>query len=74
MHITDVTNASRIMLMNLQTLSWDAATCAAFGVPLGILPEIKSSAEVYANLARSVLKGVPIAGVLGDQHAAMLGK
>lgn len=60
--------------MDLQTLQWDAATCKAFGVPLNILPEIKSSAEIYANLASTVLKGVPIAGVVGDQHAAMLGQ
>eukprot|EP00729_Bicosta_minor_P024009 gene24009-24755_t len=55
-------------------LCWDTDICAAFGVPLEILPEIKSSSEVYANLSTSVLKGVPIAGVVGDQHAAMLGQ
>eukprot|EP00736_Rhodelphis_marinus_P011511 Rmarinus@m.12694 len=73
-HVTDVTNASRTMLMNLHTLQWDHLTCDALGVPHSILPEIKSSAEVYGSVSDGPLKGVPIAGILGDQHAATVGQ
>ncbi|GAA4391175.1 glycerol kinase GlpK [Tsukamurella soli] len=75
LHVTDVTNASRTMLMNLADGAWDAQTCAAIGVPTAMLPEIRSSAEVYGAVrARGVLAGVPIAGILGDQQAAMFGQ
>ncbi|WP_462417428.1 glycerol kinase GlpK [Kytococcus sp. Marseille-QA3725] len=74
-HVTDVTNASRTMLMDLYTLQWDEATCAAMGVPMSMLPEIRSSSEVYGVAdGDSILTGVPIAGALGDQHAATLGQ
>lgn len=73
-HVTDVTNASRTMLMDLTTLQWDIATCAALGLPLTILPRIASSSEVVAMMACTRLAGVPIGGVLGDQHASMLGQ
>ncbi|CAM3050996.1 glycerol kinase GlpK [Skermania piniformis] len=73
-HVTDVTNASRTMLMDLRTLDWDPQLCAEFGVPLAMLPEIRSSSEVYAEVAVGPLAGVPIAGILGDQQAATFGQ
>ena len=74
-HATDVTNASRTLLMNLETLDWDDALLEAFGVPRSMLPEVRSSAEVY-GVARSssLLREVPIAGILGDQQAATFGQ
>jgi len=72
-HVTDVTNASRTMLMNLRTLDWDEELLAAFGVPAAVLPEIRSSAEVYGT-AVGDLAGVPVASALGDQHAALFGQ
>jgi glycerol kinase len=72
-HVTDVTNASRTMLMNLATLDWDDTLLDAIGIPRGMLPEIRSSAEVYGE-ARGVLAGVPVASALGDQQAALFGQ
>ncbi len=72
-HVTDVTNASRTLLMNLATLDWDDTLLDVIGVPRAILPEIRSSAEVYAP-ARGVLAGVPVAAALGDQQAALFGQ
>ncbi len=72
-HVTDVTNASRTMLMNLTTLDWDGALLDAIGVPKAMLPEIRSSSEVY-GVARGVLEGVPLASALGDQQAALFGQ
>ncbi len=72
-HVTDVTNASRTQLMNLATLEWDDALLAAFGVPRAMLPEIVASSGVIAP-ARGALAGVPVAGVLGDQQAALVGQ
>ncbi len=74
-HATDVTNASRTMFMDLETLSWDDDILAAFGVPRSMMPEIKSSSEVYgvAN-EHSLLRETPIAGILGDQQAATFGQ
>ncbi|MQY05109.1 glycerol kinase GlpK [Actinomadura macrotermitis] len=72
-HVTDVTNASRTMLMDLRTLDWDETILAAFGIPCSLLPEIRSSAEVYGT-ATGVLDGVPIAAALGDQQAALFGQ
>jgi glycerol kinase len=72
-HVTDVTNASRTQLMNLSTLDWDDLLLAAFGVPRAVLPRIVPSSAVHGQ-ARGVLDGVPIAGVLGDQQAALLGQ
>jgi glycerol kinase len=72
-HVTDVSNASRTMLMNLETLDWDEELLAAFGVPRSMLPAIKPSSEVYGN-AKGALNGIPIAGDLGDQQAAMFGQ
>jgi glycerol kinase len=73
-HITDVTNASRTQLMNLETLHWDAEILAAFGIPEKMLPQIRSSSEVYGIAAESALTGVSIAGILGDQQAALVGQ
>ena len=73
-HVTDVTNASRTQLMNLETLSWDAEMLETFGVPEKMLPRICSSSEVYAHAKEPALKDVPIAGILGDQQAALVGQ
>ncbi|MQY06275.1 glycerol kinase GlpK [Actinomadura macrotermitis] len=72
-HVTDVTNASRTLLMNLRTLDWDEGALSAMGVPRAMLPEIRSSAEVYGR-ACGVLEGVPITAALGDQQAALFGQ
>ncbi|GAA2731086.1 glycerol kinase GlpK [Actinocorallia aurantiaca] len=72
-HVTDVTNASRTMLMNLRTLDWDPRTLEAFGVPARMLPRIRPSSEVYGT-GRGVLEGVPVASALGDQQAALFGQ
>jgi glycerol kinase len=72
-HATDVTNASRTMLMDLDTLAWDPGIAAEMGVPLSMLPQIRSSSEEY-GVGRGVLNGVPIAGILGDQQAATFGQ
>ena len=75
LHITDVTNASRTMLMDLRTLAWDEQICAEMGVPVEALPEIRSSSEVYGALReQGTLRGVPFAGILGDQQAATFGQ
>ena len=74
-HITDVTNASRTMLMDLATLTWDADIAADMGIPMSMLPEIKSSSEIYGyGRDAGLLGGVPIAGDLGDQQAATFGQ
>jgi len=73
-HLTDVTNASRTMLMDLKTCQWDKSTCDAFDIPMHVLPTIKSSAEIYGIVKDGPLKGVPISGVLGDQQAALVGQ
>ncbi len=72
-HITDVTNASRTMLMDLSTQQWDDEILGIMGVPRSMLPEIRSSSEVYGE-CRGVLSGVPLAGILGDQQAATVGQ
>jgi glycerol kinase len=72
-HLTDVTNASRTMLMSLETLDWDDGLLDAMGVPRAMLPEIRPSAEVYGE-ARGTLAGVPVASALGDQQAALFGQ
>jgi glycerol kinase len=73
-HVTDVTNASRTQLMNLRTLQWDRDMLDAYNIPALMLPEIKSSSEVYGTVSNEVLPGVPVAGILGDQHAALVGQ
>ena len=72
-HLTDVTNASRTLLMNLHTLDWDEELLEALGVPRAMLPEIRPSAEVYGE-AGGLLAGVPVAAALGDQQAALFGQ
>ena len=73
-HVTDVTNASRTQFLNLKTLQWDPALLQAFDVPASVLPTVKSSSEVYGEATVPALKGVPIAGILGDQQAALVGQ
>ncbi|MFD3452213.1 glycerol kinase GlpK [Streptomyces sp. NPDC058691] len=73
-HVTDVTNASRTLLMNLHTLDWDAKIVSSLGIPAAVLPEIRSSAEVYGEAASGALAGVPVASALGDQQAALFGQ
>jgi glycerol kinase len=72
-HVTDVTNAGRTMLMNLKTLAWDDVLLDAMGIPRAMLPEIRPSAEVYGE-ASGALGRLPVAGALGDQHAALVGQ
>jgi len=72
-HVTDVTNASRTMMMNLETLDWDEEILGILGVPRSMLPEIRASSEVYGE-AKDGLAGIPVAGDLGDQQAALFGQ
>jgi glycerol kinase len=73
LHVTDVTNASRTQLMNIATLDWDDVLLTAFGIPRSILPSIVASSAVYGP-GHGGLEGVPVAGILGDQQAALLGQ
>jgi len=75
-HVTDVSNASRTMLMNLKTLSWDSEMIELFAVPRAVLPDIRDSAEVYGTTAglRALPDGIPVAGMAGDQQAALFGQ
>lgn len=75
LHVTDCSNASRTMLMNLEKLEWDKPTLETLGIPIEILPKIISNSEIVGVIANGwPLSGIPIAGCLGDQHAAMLGQ
>ncbi|HKX66040.1 MAG TPA: glycerol kinase GlpK [Intrasporangium sp.] len=73
-HVTDVTNASRTLLMDLRTLAWDEEIAAEMRVPTSLLPEIRSSSEVYGTCQPGILLDVPVAGILGDQQAATFGQ
>ncbi|CAM5588636.1 glycerol kinase GlpK [Streptomyces abikoensis] len=73
-HVTDVTNASRTMLMNLRSLEWDERILSSMEIPAAVLPEIRSSAEVYGTAKGGALAGVPVASALGDQQAALFGQ
>ena len=73
-HATDVTNASRTQLMNLKTLDWDDELLRAFEIPRSVLPKIHSSSEVYGTVVSGPASGVAIAGILGDQQAALVGQ
>ncbi|XP_036902004.1 glycerol kinase [Sturnira hondurensis] len=73
-HCTDVTNASRTMLFNIHSLEWDKELCEFFEIPMKILPNVRSSSEIYGLMKAGVLKGVPISGCLGDQSAALVGQ
>ncbi len=68
-HLTDVTNASRTLLMDLETLEWKEEHCELLGIPMSMLPEIRSSSERYGEY-----RGIPVSGILGDQHAALFGQ
>jgi glycerol kinase len=72
-HVTDVSNASRTILMNLETLSWDAEVLQVMGIPQNMLPLIMPSSEIY-GYSKGILDGIPIAGDLGDQQAALFGQ
>jgi len=75
LHVTDATNASRTLLMDLRALDWSGEALELIGIPRPMLPEIRSSSEVYGELrAGTALDGVPLAGVLGDQQAALFGQ
>jgi glycerol kinase len=73
-HATDVTNASRTQLMNLSTLQWDSEILDSYGIPRNIFPAIRSSSETYGIAELDSVKDVPIAGILGDQQAALVGQ
>ncbi|MCU1382398.1 MAG: glpK [Acidobacteria bacterium] len=74
-HVTDASNASRTMLFNIHTLTWDDELLALFGVPASMLPEVRSSSEVYGHVSASLgIERVPIAGIAGDQQAALFGQ
>jgi len=73
-HVTDVTNASRTQLMNLSTLAWDEEMLEIFGIPESMLPKIASSSEIYGQARLEPIRNVPIAGIIGDQQAALVGQ
>jgi glycerol kinase len=74
-HVTDVTNASRTMIYDINTLEWDQDLLDIFGIPASLLPEVKSSSEVYCETAGNILAAkIPIAGIAGDQQAALFGQ
>lgn len=74
-HVTDVSNASRTMIYNIHTLSWDEELLQLFGIPKSMLPEVKSSSEVYGETAGNILAAkLPIAGIAGDQQSALFGQ
>ncbi len=75
LHVTDPTNASRTLMMDLDTLNWDPEIAAEIGVPMSMLPEIRSSSEEYGRVReRGVFAGLPVSGILGDQQAATFGQ
>ena len=74
-HVTDVTNASRTLLCDISSLQWDDELLGAFGIPRSMMPEMRSSSEVYGHVHSSgLLRQVPVAGILGDQQAATFGQ
>ncbi|HUH80927.1 MAG TPA: glycerol kinase GlpK [Solirubrobacteraceae bacterium] len=73
-HLTDVTNASRTLLMDLESLDWHEPSLELMDVPRGLLPEIRSSSETYGEISEGALAGRPLAGILGDQQAALFGQ
>ncbi len=74
MHITDVSNASRTMLFNIHSLNWDEELLKLFNIPASMLPEVKSSSEVYGNTVGTFASSIPVAGIAGDQQAALFGQ
>src|SRR5213082_748404 len=73
-HATDMTNASRTQLLNIRTLDWDEKLLAAFEIPRTVLPQVRSSSEIYEEATLGTIAGVPVAGILGDQQAALVGQ
>lgn len=73
-HVTDVSNASRTLLMRLSDCKWDENICSQLKIPMNLLPTIKSSAEIYGRISLGTLAGLPLAGCLGDQQAALVGQ
>lgn len=73
LHISEVSNASRTLLMNLEKLEWDPALLKFFGFRPSVLPKLVPTSHVYGNVAYGVLKGVPIGGLVGDQQGALVG-
>jgi len=74
LHITDVSNASRTMLFNIHTLNWDSELLKIFNIPQSILPEVRSSSEIYGNTQGHFATAIPVAGIAGDQQAALFGQ
>jgi len=74
LHITDVSNASRTMLFNIHTLKWDDELLEIFDIPISMLPEVRSSSEIYGQTAGQFAFGIPIAGIAGDQQSALFGQ
>jgi glycerol kinase len=74
LHLTDVTNASRTQLMGLATLDWEPQLLSEFGIPRACLPRITASSQIYGEARATALAGTPVAGMLGDQHAALVGQ
>ncbi len=74
LHITDVSNASRTMLFNIHTLKWDEELLRIFNIPAAMLPEVRSSSEVYGNTDGHFATAIPVAGIAGDQQAALFGQ
>jgi glycerol kinase len=72
-HISEVSNASRTLLLNIRTLEWDPVLLQFFGIRLSVLPRLVSTSEVYGYLAYGPLKGVPLGGLVGDQQGALIG-
>lgn len=72
--VTDVSNAARYMLMDLEKLSWDEGICGELGIPVACLPQIRSNSEEFGKVKSGPLAGVPITGSIGDQHSALLGQ
>ncbi len=74
LHITDVSNASRTMLFNIHTLEWDKDLLKVFGIPASMLPDVRSSSEIYGRTAGQFATEIPVAGIAGDQQAALFGQ
>jgi len=74
LHATDVSNASRTMLFNIHSLKWDNELLKIFNIPLSMLPEVRSSSEVYGNSVGTFASAIPVAGIAGDQQAALFGQ
>ena len=74
LHITDVSNASRTMLFNINTLKWDEELLEIFNIPASVLPEVRASSEVYGKTAGTFSSSIPVAGIAGDQQAALFGQ